>query len=192
MLYRASLCFSIALAVAVGCNTAPDLPTVPVTGTITMNGEPVAGAQVVFLQKPGTMEGKPASGVTDDEGKFTLKTYLNPKQSPEGALPGEYDVTVTRIVGPPAPTGPGGAGDLMNFGKMAEGKEKSMLDEKTAKANVDSGKTGPEAAKGMDSMYGIQAAKNTLPGRYANQGESGLTATVKEGGQEPFAFDLTE
>jgi hypothetical protein len=38
-----------------------------------------------------------ASGITDAAGKFKLKTYLSPTSSPEGALPGDYIVMITKV-----------------------------------------------------------------------------------------------
>lgn len=88
-----------------GCgDDGPDYSAdvVPVSGTITMRGEPVAGAQVHFA--PTDDKGKPANGMTDDAGKYTLKT---PKGG-EGAVPGEYNVSVSKFLKPdgsPVPEG---------------------------------------------------------------------------------------
>jgi hypothetical protein len=64
--------------------------TVPVTGTVTQKGAPLAGATVTFAPS-GTA--RSASGVTDPQGKFALTT-LKPG---DGAMPGEYKVTVTKM-----------------------------------------------------------------------------------------------
>ncbi len=64
--------------------------TIPVTGTVTLDGKPIAGA-TVMLQPQGP--GKPAVGVTDDQGRFSLYTF----EPGDGALPGTYLVTVRKV-----------------------------------------------------------------------------------------------
>jgi arylsulfatase A-like enzyme len=59
---------------------------VPVTGIITLDGQPLAGAHVVFFPSSG----RPAVGVTDDSGRFTLSTY----EETDGALPGRHNVAI--------------------------------------------------------------------------------------------------
>ncbi|HJN12102.1 MAG TPA: carboxypeptidase-like regulatory domain-containing protein [Pirellulaceae bacterium] len=45
-------------------------PTADVTGTVTHNGEPVTNATVTFYPDSG----RPATGITDASGKFTIAT----------------------------------------------------------------------------------------------------------------------
>ncbi len=74
-------------AVVGGCgDDRPD--TLPAGGTITYNGQPVAEARVMFLVEGG----RPASGMTDSEGRFELTTF----EPGDGALPGEHKVTVSK------------------------------------------------------------------------------------------------
>lgn len=65
--------------------------TYPVHGRILYNGEP---ARYVIIEleplKPG--RGCAADGTTDGEGNFELRTYSN--EGPDGAVPGDYKVTV--------------------------------------------------------------------------------------------------
>ncbi len=69
-----------------GCGRS--LPTTyPVKGTVTLDGKPVAGAGVLLIPK----EGRPAHGVTDENGAFTASTF----GEGDGALPGRHVVTVT-------------------------------------------------------------------------------------------------
>jgi len=59
-----------------GCGCA-DFKMVPVSGTITMDGEPLEGVEVVFapMEIQDQIEVGPISiGVTDSNGKFTLNT----------------------------------------------------------------------------------------------------------------------
>lgn len=75
--------------VLVGCG--PSRPeTVPVSGHVTLNGQPVEGATVMFSPEA---EGRPATGTTDADGRFTLKTF----EAGDGALPGVHSVTVTKV-----------------------------------------------------------------------------------------------
>jgi arylsulfatase A-like enzyme len=62
--------------------------TVPVSGTITLDGQPLAGAQITFLPKAG----RPAAwDVTDATGRYELRTFA----SLPGAVPGEHMVTIS-------------------------------------------------------------------------------------------------
>jgi hypothetical protein len=75
------------LAVA-GCG--PRRPeTVPVTGTVMLDGSPVERAGVGF--HPQFTGGVPATGTTDAEGRFTLRTF----QAGDGAMPGPHRVSVS-------------------------------------------------------------------------------------------------
>jgi hypothetical protein len=60
----------------------------PVTGRVTFEGQPLAGAEVKFLRA----EGPPASGTTDADGRFTLSTGAQ-----RGAARGSYAVSVVKL-----------------------------------------------------------------------------------------------
>jgi hypothetical protein len=62
--------------------------TVPVSGVITLEGAPLAGAQVTF--HPMASDGRMAIGISDSNGRFSLTTY----KPNDGALPGRYRITV--------------------------------------------------------------------------------------------------
>lgn len=83
--------------VLASCNSesAPNLDTFPVTGKVTLDGEPVAGISVTFFPADGT-PGNGASGTTDAQGQFSLKT---PDQK-EGAPTGKYRVLFTLLQTP--------------------------------------------------------------------------------------------
>lgn len=72
----------------VGCGSGVTL--LPVSGTVTLDDKPVAGAAVLFQPAAG---GPASSAVTDAEGRYTLETA-----SRQGAVPGEHKVTVTKKV----------------------------------------------------------------------------------------------
>jgi hypothetical protein len=90
---------ALCLAAVAGCGPrGPE--TVQVTGTVTLDGEPVEGAVVGFRPTAGT----PATATTDASGRFTLN-----------ATPGQNGVTVTKseLVGEaPAEDAEATAGDV--------------------------------------------------------------------------------
>ncbi len=90
----AALCCSLVGAGLVGCSKARIKGLVPVEGVVTLNGEPVSGATVMFAPKkhdPSRPKGS-AQAVTDASGKFKMST-LDPG---DGVFPGDYYVTVTK------------------------------------------------------------------------------------------------
>src|SRR5436189_4588890 len=89
----AKLALSILATVGIvltGCSNSSRPPTYPVTGTVTMQGKPVAGAVITFV--PTSNEGEAASAITDSEGKYALTTW----RAGDGARPGEYRVKVSK------------------------------------------------------------------------------------------------
>jgi hypothetical protein len=72
-----------------GCGSPGTAPTAPVQGTLLHNGQPARAARVIFTPKSG----RPATGNTDDEGRFILSTF----KSDDGAVPGEHTVTVSDL-----------------------------------------------------------------------------------------------
>ncbi len=79
---------------AVGCTPesrreGPELAKV--TGSITLDGEPLAGAHIRF--SPET-KGPAAFGVSDERGRYELRTY----EPDDGAVPGKYGISITKEV----------------------------------------------------------------------------------------------
>jgi len=65
-----------------GCGGSAEVPALgQVTGTVTLDGDPLVGVNVVF--KPA--EGRAATGLTDAEGKYTLLYNANNPGSKTGA-----------------------------------------------------------------------------------------------------------
>lgn len=103
----------ILLVVATGCGGGAEsnpLPeTVPVSGVVTLNGEPLAAGSVTFVPQ-GQTKGTECQGTTDAAGKYTLKQ----QHGSEGAPPGEYKVVISLLLrgdGTPLPAeGAGGGG----------------------------------------------------------------------------------
>lgn len=157
---RFSLCILVCAAVAValtGCSDGTDLGTSAVSGTVTYNGEPVEAANVAFVP---TGEGaKMAAGTTDAQGKFTLTTV----KAGDGAVPGSYQVAISKIEG----------------GAAAGGEQT----EEEARAAAMPGGSGPVAPVEV---------KDLLPVKYKDAANSGFTAEVKAGGGNDFTFDLKD
>lgn len=85
------LCFATVLLLNAGCGDGrPTL--VPVTGTVTLNGQPVDGALVGF--EPQGIEGynRPSIATTDAQGKFVVGTY----DKADGMPKGSYKVSVLK------------------------------------------------------------------------------------------------
>lgn len=77
--------------VIMGCGS--DAPsTVPVTGTVMLDGKPVEGATVNFLSEGTNIA---ASGKTNAEGKFAMKTIVG-STSVDGAVVGSHGVSVVK------------------------------------------------------------------------------------------------
>ncbi len=85
--------FMIGLGVSLLAGCGSDGPSlVPVTGTLTYNGEPMAGAEVSFAPDAGNPVDTPGIDVTGPDGTFSAK-YRNRK----GLAPGKYKVLVRKV-----------------------------------------------------------------------------------------------
>lgn len=93
------LIIGLSLAGLCGCGSGRP-KTVAVKGTVTYNGDPVEGASVVFFKDEGA---PPATGQTDASGGFVLTTF----DHHDGAVPGDYVVTVAKMESAPDRTDDG-------------------------------------------------------------------------------------
>ncbi|MGL6196888.1 MAG: hypothetical protein ACRC2T_18905 [Thermoguttaceae bacterium] len=82
----------ITCAASIGCGSGK-LKTYPVSGTITMNGEPVTGATVIFNPDSET-DGDAATGITNEKGEYKLQTANGKVDG--GTTPGNYTVMVKK------------------------------------------------------------------------------------------------
>src|SRR5579863_446422 len=81
-----------------GCSNSAvtyDPELVPVTGTLTYQGQPVSGAIVAFHPAEAADIAEAAFAETDSQGRFSL---LMQDYGP-GAMPGAHVVTVMRVAG---------------------------------------------------------------------------------------------
>ncbi|MEQ8852301.1 hypothetical protein [Gimesia sp.] len=89
MIWSAGLCLGMMLlCTACGGSDSPDLGNV--TGTITMDGAPLADAYVTFM--PDAV--RASSGKTDSAGKYEL-VYIRDEK---GAALGDHKVVVSKLV----------------------------------------------------------------------------------------------
>lgn len=86
---------AVVALITTGCGDAgPQLA--PVEGVVTLEGDPLEGAIVLFQPSEG---GKPATGLTDAAGKFVLTTL----EQGDGAQVGVNEVSVTKELPSSAP-----------------------------------------------------------------------------------------
>lgn len=152
-----------AVGVTAGCGGASRPSTYPVTGTVTFQGTPVAGAMVSFSPADAGTEARAAMGITDEQGNYSLTTF----ESGDGAMPGSYKVKVAKYdqsATPPVVSDRSAATD------SAEGAMPAnyVLETNTASA---------------------APPKSELPERYASPSTTPLTFSV-EATQNTYNIDL--
>lgn len=88
LLLVASSCLLVSV---LGCGFGDGRPArVPVSGIVTLGGNPVEGALVTFV--PKSPDGESAVGTTDAGGRYVMTTF----EKDDGAVPGEYFVKVAK------------------------------------------------------------------------------------------------
>ena len=153
-----SLAF-LACLLTLGCGSGYST----VTGTVTLDGAPLASATVMFTSEDNN---RVATGFTDASGNFTMTA-----DNKDGVLPGKYKVSVSKtgiIEGQsPAMAAAGGAVDP-NYLKTAM----------KAKAAVGGPKSGPPGGPGGPGGKGgntpTAMSKEELPKIYATPDKSPL------------------
>ena len=89
--------FMLALLLSLGCGGDSGPATVPVTGKITQAGQPVANALVVFHPQDTASTVRASQAETDDQGAYSLSTYLGDDEYKPGIEPGEYLISVMKL-----------------------------------------------------------------------------------------------
>ncbi len=96
-----------------GCSGSDRPETASASGKITLDGQPVAGASVMFQPMAG---GRSGTAISDEGGIYRMSTYGEPN---DGVVVGEHKVTVVKIGGAGAsaitPPGDPNAGLLSNI-----------------------------------------------------------------------------
>ena len=126
----ATLCFLS------GCRGPKVEGLVPVRGTVTYKGEPLEDAAISFTPKEFKTGDRLATGKTDAQGRFELRTI-----GERGILPGEYVVVVIKNEMIP------GNAERSTPGRPPPMEIRSLIprrynDPKTSDVNVDVGKDG--------------------------------------------------
>jgi hypothetical protein len=95
-----------------GCREPKVKGLVPARGTVTYKDEPLEGAAVCFTPKEFNTGDRLATGKTDVNGRFELRTI-----GELGVLPGEYRVSVVKNVAVETPSNPGQAEQRQQGGR---------------------------------------------------------------------------
>jgi len=153
----------------IGCNN-PDARFTKVEGTITYNGEAVAGASIIF--SPTDSSGESASGKTDKSGKYTLTT-AGAENAGTGVAPGTYNVLVTKVQ----------STQTSDPDVLAE-QRKEITEEELQRRL---------AAKGLTPSTAVKIEyKHLLPEIYGQPSSTPLKATVSKGRVSKQDFALTD
>ncbi|HKB04365.1 MAG TPA: carboxypeptidase-like regulatory domain-containing protein [Gemmataceae bacterium] len=104
MIGRARVVLVGLVVAASGCGPADD-GRAPVTGTVSLDGAPLAGVTVAFFPEPGS-PGQGGFGRTDAQGRYEIAYDFTGK----GLVPGKYRVTVVKT----PPGAPGDDGGLID------------------------------------------------------------------------------
>lgn len=153
------------LLLVYGCGgESVELPdTVPVTGTVTLDGDPVEGAQITL--KPTGEGGHSARATSTADGTFEVYTYISASHDLEGAVPGSYQISVTKpSAAPSAPAAHDASGPP------------------TSRA---------EAEKAVREQAMAAQEGGALPAKYASPTTSELTFTVSPDGENTLPLELT-
>lgn len=145
--------------------------TVPVTGKVTLDGQPVEGANITL--RPAGQEGEtyPARAVSGTDGTFTVRTFFSASHDVEGAVPGKYQISVTKLK--QSATAPV-SHDATSVPSPTDAGHQAMA----------KGRRGSHAAVGGGE------SGNVLPSQYENPLTSGLETEVKAGAENSIALEL--
>jgi hypothetical protein len=90
-LFRGVLPLALVMTAVVAAGCSPGRPTIiPIRGSVTLDGKPVAQATVLFVPAAG---GVPGRGVTGPDGGFTLTTFAEG----DGVIAGKHRVAVSKM-----------------------------------------------------------------------------------------------
>ncbi len=121
---------------------------VKTTGTVTLDGEPVANAALMFIPDSG----RPASGNTNTNGEFQVSSF----GGNDGLPAGNYRVTATKLV--------------------LKDKFQQLYDRQVERAAAEA-EPGEEPEE-VDIEFGENAYKNDLPENYAELDTTDITVTI--------------
>lgn len=155
--HHALVATAMIAVVVSGCSRNAKPTRTPVSGVVSYQGKPVEGATVSF-SPIGT--GVIATAITDSSGKYALHTF----EEGDGAVPGDYRVTIAKMI---------------TEDKMA-GKSPDEISE----AYI--------AMQARGEAIPQPQVKYLLPKQYATAETSTETASVKPGQPNTFDFNLVD
>jgi hypothetical protein len=165
MLGRGRLLWGLLLAASAGVAGCSRGGPVKVNGTITLDGKPLPGATVTFL--PSREGGRSASGLTEADGSFNLTTF----KPGDGALPGEYKITV----------------QVSESDKSTEGVNPGQMDDKARAAFFSRMNPGGRAKEEMKK----RRAPKVVPEVYSDLKRTPLKCIVPVDGKVEMALKST-
>ena len=121
---------------------------VKTTGTVTLDGEPVASAALMFIPDSG----RPASGTTNTNGEFQVSSF----GGNDGLPAGNYRVTATKLI--------------------LKDKFQKLYDRQVERA-AEEAEPGEEP-EAVDIEFGDSAWKNEMPEKYAELDTTDITVTI--------------
>lgn len=152
-------CILMMLAVVSGCGDSGPL-LIPVTGTLSLDGQPLGFKAVTLLPIEGT-PGHGASGYTDGAGSLTLLAIVpGAIRDFKGCPPGRYQVVITEPLLPLT--------------------EESF---RTASQSEVNGENEPAVAVFMPKSQPKRTEKGVIPSIYTSATSSPLVAEVAEGSE---------
>jgi hypothetical protein len=138
---------------------------VTVTGTVRHQGKPIPRANVTFTGLAADAATVPVGvGVTDDQGNFHLQTRIDGRDF-TGVVPGEYRVSVSKLVPPNG---------------MTEEEYRKMVEE-DRKDQEAGRRVGPSLVPPRVPLFPVE---------YSDTQKSPLTATVGTRGTSRLEFDI--
>jgi len=136
--------------------------------------------QSLFFPSDPT-SGKSAGGTTDSSGKFKLVTHVGGATTADGAMAGDYKVTVAKTSG--AAAGPKAVTN-QDLSKMSEEEKQRMM--------KDVQDTSGGGVKDPQADLTPKEGESLLPSKYGDVTSTTLTATVKAGAKNEFSFELKD
>ena len=161
---RIRTAFAVCLCLAIGCSSKAELKLVPADGVVTYMGKPLSGATVLFSPEKGPL----ATGNTDKEGKYELKTGTQ-----RGVTPGLAKVAVM----------------MAREGEL-EGATGVSRQPKTAAESQEYMKNATDLRKSIASGKTDIKPKSLIPEKYGNVETSGLSFPIKAEGANHNNIDL--
>lgn len=92
---------SFLLLATLGCGGSDRVRVYPVSGTVTLDGQPMKGGGSIAFFPTGKQVGKTPGGEIDDSGNYVLNTY----GEADGAMAGPFRVVISQVTAnEPEPT----------------------------------------------------------------------------------------